>query len=183
MREFTEKHIQTTKSGFLEGVYFYDRAQDFLIKGTDAFYTGEIYLQSIASLLPVLVMNPQKGESILDVCAAPGSKTTQAAMMMENHGTITALEQNQIRYDKLLYNCRLQGATLVEGKKMDARHFLAHLETPLFDRILIDAPCSAEGRIDLSNEKTYGFWTLENIEKKASLQYELLSLAVKKLKK
>ena len=64
---------------------------------------------------------------------------------------------------------------------MDARKFL---ETSIsFDRILLDAPCSAEGRIDLRNEKSYGFWSLENIQKKAELQYELLSLAFGILKK
>jgi 16S rRNA C967 or C1407 C5-methylase (RsmB/RsmF family) len=52
-----------------------------------------------------------------------------------------------------------------------------------FDKILLDAPCSAEGRISLKNEKSYGFWSLENIKKKSDLQYELLTLAVGKLKK
>lgn len=65
---------------------------------------------------------------------------------------------------------------------MDARKFF-ETEEEQFDRILLDAPCSAEGRIQLENEKSYGFWTLENIKKKAELQYELLSLAVKALKK
>ena len=76
-------------------------------------------------MLPVFVLEPESGETILDVCAAPGSKTTQMAMMMENIGRIYAIEQNQIRYDKLLHNCHLQGATIIEGIKMDARHFLA----------------------------------------------------------
>lgn len=53
---------------------------------------------------------------------------------------------------------------------------------PEFDRILLDAPCSAEGRINTTNEKSYGFWTLENITKKAELQYELLSMALENLK-
>jgi 16S rRNA C967 or C1407 C5-methylase (RsmB/RsmF family) len=57
-------------------------------------------------------------------------------------------------------------------------------ETPdLFDLILLDAPCSAEGRIHIPNEKSYGFWTLENITKKAEMQYDLLSNAVKVLNK
>ena len=64
---------------------------------------------------------------------------------------------------------------------MDARKFF-ETEEVQFDRILLDAPCSAEGRINLENEKSYGFWTLENIKKKAELQYELLSLSVKSLK-
>lgn len=53
---------------------------------------------------------------------------------------------------------------------------------PLFDRILIDAPCSAEGRISTENEKTYGFWSLENIAQKAELQYELLAQSISALK-
>jgi 16S rRNA C967 or C1407 C5-methylase (RsmB/RsmF family) len=59
-------------------------------------------------MLPVLVLDPESGDTILDVCAAPGSKTTQLAMIMENVGHIFAIEQNQIRYDKLMHNCRLQ---------------------------------------------------------------------------
>jgi 16S rRNA C967 or C1407 C5-methylase (RsmB/RsmF family) len=65
-------------------------------------------------MLPVLALEPKKGEHILDVCAAPGSKTTQMAMLMENEGQIIALEQNQIRFDKLMYNAKLQGATIIE---------------------------------------------------------------------
>ena len=86
----------------------FDREQEYAIKGTRAFYDGKIYLQSIASILPVLVLGPDSGETILDVCAAPGSKTTQMAMLMENIGKIYAIEQNQIRYDKLMHNCSLQ---------------------------------------------------------------------------
>jgi NOL1/NOP2/sun family putative RNA methylase len=163
------------------GVYLFAREHDFAIKGTDAFYQGKIYLQSLASILPVLALDPQKWEHILDVCAAPGSKTTQIAMMIANEWRIIALEQNQIRYDKLMYNAKLQWATNIEGKKMDARKFF-ETEEEQFDRILLDAPCSAEWRINLENEKSYGFWTLENIKKKAELQYELLSLSVKSLK-
>lgn len=81
-----------------------------------------------------------------------------------------------------MHNCRLQGATIVDGRKMDAKKYLA-ADIPHFDRILLDAPCSAEGRISLDNEKSYGFWSIENIRNKSELQYELLSLAVSKLVK
>jgi len=86
----------------------FDREYEYAMKGTRAFYEGKIYLQSIASILPVLVLAPESGETILDVCAAPGSKTTQLAMMMKNQGNIFAIEQNQIRFDKLMHNCKLQ---------------------------------------------------------------------------
>jgi 16S rRNA C967 or C1407 C5-methylase (RsmB/RsmF family) len=59
-------------------------------------------------MLPILALAPEHDENILDVCAAPGSKTTQISAMMGNTGRITAIEQNQIRYDKLMHNVRLQ---------------------------------------------------------------------------
>ena len=74
---------------------------------------------------------------------------------------------------------------------MDARHWLAETHGSIvvldetsdiqFDRILLDAPCSAEGRISLDNEKTYGFWSLDNIIKKAELQKELIEVAFARL--
>lgn len=183
MKELAEKGIAIEAFEKIPGVYFFDKAHDYAMKGTRAFYDGLIYLQSLSSLLPVLVLDPKPGESILDVCAAPGSKTTQIAMMMGNEWKIVALEQNQIRYDKLMHNAKLQWATIVEWQKLDARHYFDRTADETFDRILLDAPCSAEGRISLANEKTYGFWSLENIRQKAELQYELLTLAFAALKK
>ena len=191
--EFSEKWIIAESFVWLEGVYIFDREYEYAIKGTRAFYDGKIYLQSIASMLPVLALAPIWWETILDVCAAPGSKTTQIAMLMKNNGAIVAIEQNQIRFDKLMHNCKLQWATIVEWIKMDARHWLGNASKNIvllddyadleFDRILLDAPCSAEGRISLENEKTYGFWSLENIQKKSELQVELLELAFSRLQK
>lgn len=181
LTEFESKWIVVTEFDGIPWVYTFDRSHEYAIKGSRAFYDGKIYLQSLASMLPVLALAPEKWGHVLDVCAAPGSKTTQIAMLMKNEWHITALEQNQIRYDKLMYNVRLQWATIIEGKKVDARNFLTR-STDSFDRILIDAPCSAEWRIDVTNEKSYGFWSLENIEKKAELQYDLLSLAVARLR-
>ena len=181
LEEFKTKGIKVESYGSLPWVYLFSHEHEYALKGTDAFYQGKIYLQSLASMLPVIALHPEKWEHILDICAAPGSKTTQIAMMMENEGKIIALEQNQIRFDKLMYNASLQWATIIEWKKVDARKFFDG-EHEEYDRILLDAPCSAEWRIQIENEKSYGFWSLENIAKKAELQYELLTLAVKSLK-
>lgn len=181
LEEFKSKGIIVEPYSNLPWVYLFSHEQEYALKGTDAFYKGKIYLQSLASMLPVIALHPEKWEHILDVCAAPGSKTTQMAMMMENEWKIIALEQNRIRFDKLMYNSRLQWATIIEWKKVDARKFFDG-EHEEYDRILLDAPCSAEWRIQIENEKSYGFWSLENIAKKAELQYELLTLAVKSLK-
>lgn len=187
IEEFKSRGIILEPFVWISGSYIFDREHEYAIKWTQSFYEGKIYLQSIASQLPALALDPQSGESILDVCAAPGSKTTQLAMMMSNRGSIYAIEQNQIRYDRLMHNCTLQWATIVEWVKMDARHWLADTGAAVtviddtadieFDRILLDAPCSAEGRIASSNEKTYGFWSLDNIVKKSELQSELLQVS------
>jgi len=183
LEEFAWKWIEVERFDSIAGVYIFDKIHEYAIKGTRAFYDGKIYLQSIASLIPALAMAPEKDMHILDVCAAPGSKTTQIAMMMKNQGHITAIEQNQIRYDKLMYNVGLQGVNIVEWVKMEAKKLLLSLDqNVVFDAILLDAPCSAEGRISLENEKSYGFWSLENIAKKSEIQSELLSLAFAHLK-
>lgn len=66
---------------------------------------------------------------------------------------------------------------------MEAKKYLLSLDSDtLFDSILLDAPCSAEGRISTENEKSYGFWSLENVTKKSEIQSELLSLAFHHLK-
>lgn len=120
---------------------------------------------------------------VLDVTAAPGSKTTQMAALLKNTGKIVACEKHQIRYDKLVHNIELQGTTNVETHKMDALKLMTELEEESFDAILLDVPCSAEGRFKLSDERTYGFWTLGNIRDKAIIQTGLLEASIPLLKK
>ena len=138
-------------------------------------------MQSLSSMIPALALTPKSGMQILDVCAAPGSKITQIAALTKNSAEIVALEQSPVRYEKLLHNLALQGATSVEAIRSEALKYLRETETE-FDAILLDVPCSAEGRIRLSNEKTYGFWSLENTHRKAVLQTELLTAALGRLK-
>ncbi len=102
---------------------------------------------------------------------------------MGNTGKIVACEKHQIRHDKLLHNLALQGATNVETFKMDALKLCEELEQGSFDAILLDVPCSAEGRIRANDERSYGFWSVRNIEEKAILQKSLLDAVLPLLKK
>lgn len=181
-KEFNENGILFEQFHNFENIFTFDRKFEYAIKGSKAFYDGKIYLQSIASMIPVLILAPKSHEKILDVCAAPGSKTTQIAMIQENNWQVVALEKNQIRADKLAYNCRLQNAQNIEIIKTDALKYLDSTEE-FFDKILLDVPCSAEGRIDSRNEKSFWFWSEENIRAKSQLQTELLQKSWKKLKK
>ena len=80
------------------------------IRKLDMYNNGEIYLQSLSSMLPVIVLEPKAQENILDMAAAPGGKTTQMAAMSEDKALITACEKNKIRADRLKYNIDKQGA-------------------------------------------------------------------------
>ncbi|HBP00537.1 MAG: Ribosomal RNA small subunit methyltransferase B [Candidatus Uhrbacteria bacterium GW2011_GWF2_41_16] len=142
---------------------------------------GHIYLQGIASMLPPIILDPQPGETILDLCAAPGSKTTQLAALMKNQGHIIACENDEVRFQKLLHTLRLQSATIVEPKCMDAA-LLRHEAQEKFDRILADVPCSAEGRIRLDEPRTYRFWSPNNASTCAKIQRRLLRAAAECLK-
>ncbi|MBI1907914.1 RsmB/NOP family class I SAM-dependent RNA methyltransferase [Candidatus Uhrbacteria bacterium] len=142
---------------------------------------GNIYVQGLTSMLPPLILAPNPNETVLDLCAAPGSKTSQLAALMGNAGKIVACEENSVRYQKLMNTIRVQGASCVDARNIDAT--LLHHEMPeVFDKILADVPCSAEGRIRLGDKRSYGFWSEKNIVAHAKLQRRLLRSAVACLK-
>jgi NOL1/NOP2/sun family putative RNA methylase len=103
---------------------------------------GYIHIQEELSMVPPLVLDPQPGESILDLCASPGSKTTQISQMMENRGLVIANEPSLARIAPLRSNCERLGAMNVAITRYDGRNF----PRGPFDRVLVDAPCSSEGR-------------------------------------
>lgn len=140
------------------------------------FVNGEAYLQGEASMTPVLALDPQPSETVLDLCAAPGSKTTQIAAMMQNTGELVACEVNEIRAKKLEHNLRLQG--VANTKLLFEDGTLLHKAYPeTFDRVLADVPCSAEGRIHLEDPRSYRFWSQKNVIAHAKLQRRLLRSA------
>lgn len=103
---------------------------------------GQIHIQEELSMVPPLVLDPQPGERILDMCASPGSKTTQIAQMMDNRGLVIANEPSLGRIAPLRSNCERLGVLNVAVTRYDGRRF----PRGSFDRVLVDAPCSSEGR-------------------------------------
>lgn len=150
------------------------------IRKLEIYDRGEIYLQSLSSMIPAIVLNPREDENILDMAAAPGGKTTQMAALSENKSMITACEKNKIRADRLRYNIEKQGATRVNIMLEDARN-LNDLFS--FDKILLDAPCSGSGTLNLEDEKVFKYFTEELVKRSVKTQAQLLDKAVKILKK
>jgi tRNA (cytosine49-C5)-methyltransferase len=129
---------------------------------------GHIHIQEEVSLIPPLVLDPQPGQQVLDLCAAPGSKTTQISQAMNNLGLVVANEPSLARLTSLRANCERLGAINIAITRYDGRRFPDHQ----FDRILVDAPCSSEGTARKN------FAALNRCSPKRSLHLQVLQLGL-----
>ena len=146
--ELTERGVRLTPVPWYRDA-FYTSAHEAVIQETEVYREGKIYLQSLSSMLPPLVLQAQAGESILDMTAAPGGKTTQISALTEGKALVTACERDSGRFSRLEYNVKKQGAPRVTLLHQDA---LKLSEFFRFDRILLDAPCSGSGTINLNGK-------------------------------
>jgi NOL1/NOP2/sun family putative RNA methylase len=144
---------------------------------------GYYYVQEISSMLPILALAPKPGEIVLDLCASPGSKTTQAAAMMENQGTILANDKAMDRIIILASNIERCGCTNTIISRHDAVQLCLRLQKlgMKFDKILLDVPCSGEGNIR-SNPKTLLMWNFNMVKKLSRIQKKIISSAIPLLK-
>jgi len=144
---------------------------------------GYYYIQEISSTLPIFALSPSTQEIILDLCAAPGSKTTQLAAKMENQGTIIANDQNLSRIKILSSNLQRCGVTNCIVTRNDGVQLCLKLKKAgfQFDKILVDAPCSGEGTLR-DSPKTFLMWNLKMINKLSRIQKKLAETALSILK-
>lgn len=154
-------------------------ADEKKIQEMEIYKNGKIYLQSLSSMLPPIILEPKEGTDILDMEAAPGGKTTQIAALTNNKAHITACEKNKIRAERLKYNVDKQGATCVFIMPKDSR-FIDDFFS--FDQILLDAPCSGSGTLDYNDANVEKYFTEQLIERSSKTQKTLLSKAIKLLK-
>ena len=150
-------------------------AREEEIRKLEIYENGEIYLQSLSSMLPPIILEPKEGENILDMTAAPGGKTTQMAAITNNKVFITAVEKNKIRAERLKYNLQKQGVGCVNVMLEDARKLSDFFS---FDKILLDAPCSGSGTMSIFDKN----FNEELIKRSSKIQEELLKKALKILK-
>ena len=177
-----------------EGVQFISRQWDWTREGLvfelkshpqltamPSFQQGLFYIQDPGTLLAPQALNAQPGETILDLCAAPGGKTTFIAQQMQNKGQVRAQDISQARLDLVRENCARLGVSCVEPGLLAAAAQPSATAALQFDRVLVDAPCSNTGvmrrRVDLR-------WRIrpEEIERLRLAQLELLGRAAHQLK-
>lgn len=138
---------------------------------------GYYYIQELASMLPVIAFKPKQDETILDLCSAPGSKTTQLASEMKNTGTIIANEISLGRIKILASNLERCGATNTIISRKDGvalcNRIKKYNQEFKFSKILVDAPCSGEGTLR-SSLKTYAMWNIKTIKALPRIQKQLV---------
>ena len=143
-------------------------------------YLGLFYVQDPSSMLPPVVLGPKPGELVLDLAAAPGSKTTQLSAMMESRGLVLANDPDRERLRALSGNLDRMGCLNVAVAGMDGAR-LARLFPESFDKVLLDAPCTGVGTIH-KNPEVERWWSWEKAGRMAALQRRLILAAYDALK-
>ena len=138
---------------------------------------GYFYAQEAASMIPPLVLGPKEDEVVLDMAASPGSKTTQIAALMGNKGFLIANDYTTERMKPLSINLQRCGVSNAIITLMQGQWF----KEMLFDKILLDAPCSGTGTIRKSL-KTLRIWNPVMVKRLAGTQRQLIDTAFKNLK-
>ncbi|HOJ50855.1 MAG TPA: RsmF rRNA methyltransferase first C-terminal domain-containing protein [Spirochaetota bacterium] len=174
--------IKVTENDFLN--IFKDKISNrikwetgFLVKDkkffskTPYYHTGIYYIQEASSMLPVALLDPKPGEIILDACASPGSKTTQIAGRMLNRGVIVANEVKHSRTGRLLENISRAGIKNCIVTSSDLSKF--YFAEGLFDKILVDAPCSGEGMFKRDDDAIKA-WSPNLVRMLSGIQKQIL---------
>ena len=153
---------------------------NFPIPRLPAFQEGKIVIQQKASALVSLVLDPQEGEQILDMCASPGGKTSHIVALLGNDKNIEAVDMNRDRIQILRERLALLGIHKVEITETDARKLHSQTKTK-YDKILLDPPCSGSGTFSSRPENK---WRMNQRDLKwyTNLQSDLLEEAALLLK-
>ncbi len=176
VKRLKAKGVRLQKVSWLKNAYFY--LSDFALASTPEYLQGYFYLQDAASQIPAMILDPKPGETVLDMAAAPGGKTTQLSMLMNNTGIIVALDVKTDRLTSLKNNIERMGCSNIIVYNKDA-NYASDLNMQ-FDKVLLDAPCSGNFCID---KDWFNKRKVEDFNEKAFIQQKLLRSGVRVLKK
>lgn len=173
----TKKGWQLTPVPWCNEAFFVEREDTSIALGKDLLHQlGVLYIQEASSMLPATLLDPKPGEMVLDMSAAPGSKTTQMSNAMQCTGMIIANDIQPIRLKTLQAACHRTGASNVLLTQKKGQWF-GYTMVEQFDRVLCDAPCSAQGTIR-KDTTALDFFEQTSVKKMAAVQLELLEAAI-----
>lgn len=181
MKYFKDINIKFDRVLWYKDALVIKNANEKDLQKLEIYKEGKIYLQSLPSMIPPLVLAPEEGDRVLDLTAAPGGKTTEMASIMNGKGCILANELDKLRCERLKYNVEMQGADIVEvvngrGEKIGENY------KEQFDKVLLDAPCSGEGRFTIYNVQSYKQWSMKTVNELVKTQKKLFKSAYEALK-
>ncbi len=143
---------------------------------------GGVYVQGLSSIVASLVLDPQAGEEVMDLAAAPGGKALHTAALMKNEGWLSVVEPIRKRMFVLADNLKRGGVTISHTYLMDGRR--AGQKVPdRFDRIMLDAPCSGESRFHIDQPSAWKYWSPRKIKEQSRKQQGLILSAFQSLKR
>lgn len=172
-----EAGIAFSRVAWYADAFILTDAREEEVEALPLYRNGEVYLQSLSSMLPPLALAPAAGENILDMTAAPGGKTTQILALSGGKALVTACERDAVRFERMKFNLARQGAERVNALRTDA---LALDDFLKFDKILLDAPCTGTGTISADSCVRF---SEDYLAKCVKMQRKLLAKALRLLKK
>jgi len=140
---------------------------------------GYYYIQGSSSMIPPIALDPSPEDCVLDICAAPGSKTTHIAQLMENRGIVVANEASFVRVRALVINIQKAGASNVTVTRKDGVGYEKYNQR--FDKVLLDAPCSDIGTAG-KNPQVIQRWSIDRVRRLSNLQKKLIVSAYNTLR-
>lgn len=179
LKSLKEQGVELEPYNVIKNAYRVLKGEEIIGK-TVEHTLGRYYIQSLSSMIPPLVLNPSRDDVVLDLCAAPGSKSTQLSELMEYKGTLYSNEPNLNRVKALIHNldkmntvnmCVIKDKGELVGKKFPN----------FFDKVLVDAPCSALGVVQKKQEVS-NWWNPKSVDKISQLQLKLLISAIRAAK-
>ncbi|AJF05925.1 RsmB/NOP family class I SAM-dependent RNA methyltransferase [Geoalkalibacter subterraneus] len=181
LRELESDNIFPHPVPWLSGAYSLPVEDKRALTETKAFQRGLFYIQNLSSMLAPWVLDPQPGETVLDLAAAPGGKSTQIAALMKNEGRLSVVEAVKPRFFKLKANLDQQGVEIARTFLMDGRA-VGRKCPQMFDRILLDAPCSSEARFSRLDPDSWAHWSPRKVKEMSRKQKGLVASAWASLK-
>lgn len=179
VRTMREKGWELVPIGWLPYAYRVEGGGKGRLSSTLEYLLGYFYVQGLGSMTAAVALNPVPEDRVADLAAAPGGKTTHIAQLMKNKGVILSVDKDPVRTRSLLANIermRVRIAVVLVEDILELRGLEG-----LFDRVLLDAPCSGEGLLPVKKERKLR-WTFEDLVQMHSLQVRLLHKAVELLK-
>jgi len=171
--------IAFSHADWFSDAFIIKRADEWRVCALPIYEEGGIYMQSLSSMLPPLILGASEGDRVLDMAAAPGGKTTEISSLTGNKALVTACEKNKIRAERLAFNLKKQGATRTSVLAEDALKLSPYMS---FDKILLDAPCSGSGTVAMREGKTEHMFSEKLLYNCIKTQYLLLKKAVELVK-